>query len=88
MIAHQGGAVQLHRATTGRFALGVPVTVGGHDGEVLLAGILNRISGHARVDAVLLAAIVAAHAGQAFTRGRRASGNLRKQFVEPAGALR
>ena len=66
LVADRRGAVELHRSCARRFALGVPVAIGGQDGEVLLAGVLHRVAGHAEVDAVLLAAVMAAHTGQSF----------------------
>jgi hypothetical protein len=84
-------AVELEAAAevprTARLGLAVPVPVGGHDREVLLARVLDRVVStrgrHVGVDAVFLAAVVAADASEAFARRRGAGGNLLEQLREP-----
>ena len=81
LLADLGDAVELQAAAVEagpvRLRLAVPVAVRRHDREVLLARVLDRIVGagrrHAGVDAVFLAAVVAADPGQALARRRRAA---------------
>ena len=87
LLADERAAVDLNRATARSFGAGIPVAVGRHDREVLLARVLNRVLRHAGVDAVGHARIVAAHPRQALARRRRAVGRLRKQLAEPGRAL-
>ena len=83
LLADLGGAVELEAAAeepgAARLGLAVPVAVRGHDREVLLARVLDRVvrarRRHVRVDAVFLAAVVAADPGQAFARRRSAGGH-------------
>ena len=94
LVADRRDAVELDRTGADTLRVVVPVTIGRHDGEVLLARVLNGIGAaggaavaHAGVDAVGLAAVVAADACQAFTGRRRAAGLLREELVEPEVAL-
>ena len=87
LLADPCHAVDLHRAGADGFGVVVPVAVGRHDREVLLARVLDRILRHAGIDAIGLAGVVATDPGQAFTRRRGAAGLLREQFGEPGGAL-
>ena len=87
LVSNEGRSVQLNRAAAGRLGLRVPVAVGRHDREVLLAGILHRVTGHAAVDTVLLASVVAANPCQTFARRRGTERRLREELAEPGVAL-
>ena len=87
LLADQGRAVDLHRTSAGRFGVGIPVAVGGHDREVLLARVLHRVLAHAGVDAVGHAGVVATDTRETLAGWRRAARRLREQLVEPGGAL-
>ena len=91
LLADLRDAVELEAAAveprSARLGLAVPVAVRGHDREVLLAGVLHRVvrarRRHVGVDAVFLAAVVAADPSQAFARRRSARGNLLEELGEP-----
>ena len=76
LLAHQGGAVDLQRATLCAFLPDIPVTVGRDDGVVPLAGGHHGVGvrSHRRVDAVVLAGVVTPDARQRFTRRRGSTG--------------
>ncbi|KFB69499.1 MAG: hypothetical protein CAPSK01_000762 [Candidatus Accumulibacter vicinus] len=76
-----------HHRTSG-FGRHVPVAVGGHDGEVLLARKLDRVTAHATVDAVLLAGKVSTDPRQSLTGRRRSARHLAEQLAEPVASLR
>ena len=86
-MAHFGGSIEPDGPLARSFTLVVPVTVRGHDGEVLLTRVLHRVTGHAGVDAVLLASVMTANPCQTFARGRRPVRRLGEQFGEPGTAL-
>lgn len=68
LLADQRHPVETDRSNS--LGGGVPITIGGHDREILLAGILYRITGHASIDPILFAGIVPADASQRFARRR------------------
>lgn len=88
LLPNAGRTINFHRAEIWRFCLVIPVAIRRHDGKVLLAGILHRITGHVRVDTILLAGIVTPHPSQTFTSRRGTPGLLREKLGIPGRALR
>jgi hypothetical protein len=89
LVVHRRGMGQLETADAAHRA--VPVAVRGEDGEVLLAGVLDRVGrgagDHAAVGTVVLAAVIAPDAREAFAQRRLAVGALGIEDVEPARGL-
>jgi hypothetical protein len=88
LLADLSDAVNHDWPTARGFCLVVPITVGCHDSEILLTGKLHRIACHVRVDAILLACIVATNTRQTFSRRRCAAWFLIKKLGIPSGPLR
>lgn len=86
-MPNAGNTIDLHRPAAWCFGLIIPVTVSGHDGEILLTGVLDRITGHVGIDTVLFTGKVATNTRQTFTRRRRPARPLCEQFGIPRSSL-